>query len=108
MKSVLIKYLISLILLFGLTKHFEVYAELVTIQITAANAKSVKIVGSYDGWKQHYALTPIGDDMWQKRIDLHSGRYEYQFVIDGIWVVNTEKATIPNGFGELNNILIVD
>jgi hypothetical protein len=101
------KWLTILIISLGLSNILVAHAELVTIRITAENAKSVKMAGSYDGWQQPRALTSIGDGIWQKRIDLPAGRYEYQFLIDGKWQTNSDEATITNGFGDLNNILIV-
>lgn len=79
----------------------------VTFSFNAPTARSVFIVGDFNGWKlDDEFLLEKTDTAWIKKIDLPKGRHQYRFVVDGQWIedpVNPNLATNP--FGEFNSIV---
>ena len=51
----------------------------------APGAKSVAVVGDFNGWTPTPLSDPDGDGIWTARISLPPGRYEYAFIVDGHW-----------------------
>jgi len=74
-------------------------------------AQQVSICGDFNGWKPD-GLRLIGDSesgLWEKRLPLAPGRYEYKFVVDGEWVHDPDAAeNVCNAFGSLNSVVNVD
>lgn len=78
--------------------------------VAAPQAKEVFIVGDFNGWKQNDAgRMEQHNGSWRKKISLKSGRYQYRFVIDGVW---TEDSNNPlkekNPFGQMNSLVEVE
>ncbi len=70
--------------------------------------ESVKLVGDLNNWNP--ANTPMTKEgnVWSVDLNLNPGRYPYQVVVDGEWILdpaNPEK--ISNGMGGFNSILEV-
>lgn len=74
-----------------------------------ANAKSVSVVGSFNGWDSaRNALTKSTDSVWTTNIMLAPGRYEYQLVVDGKLIADpSAQRTAKSEFGEANSVMIV-
>ena len=74
------------------------------------SAEHVYVCGDFNGW-QPTCLRMIGDDeagLWEKRLALPPGRYEYKFVVDGLWLHDPNcPRNVPNAFGSLNSIVKV-
>ena len=46
--------------------------------------------------------------LWEKRLVLPPGHYEYKFVVDGSWTQDPEAAeNVPNILGSLNSVVEV-
>lgn len=81
----------------------------VRIKFDDAQAQTVFIAGTFNDW--HPNVTPmlaVGGGKWVKDLSLAPGRYEYRFVVDGVWISDpnaTEQAA--NTFGSLNSVIIV-
>lgn len=78
----------------------------------APDAKSVKIVGSFNNWvpTNDYKMERLTDGSWSKVIFLSPGKYQYKFVIDDDkWVEDTANNNVSiDPFGGINSVLIVE
>ena len=77
--------------------------------LRAPEAKSVSLVGDFNGWDPGaHQLERVGD-VWRAVVPLPRGRYEYQFVVDGeLWLVDpAAHGTVDDGFGGRNGVLEV-
>jgi 1,4-alpha-glucan branching enzyme len=75
----------------------------------APEAHMVEVAGTFNNWHQQAnPLDPTGTGDWTTKVMLKSGRYEYRFIIDGVWTDDPQallKAT--NSFGGFNSVLQV-
>lgn len=80
----------------------------VTVTFDALEAKSVAVSGSFEpGWER---LQPMNRDpagRWSVVLSLPPGRYELQFLVDGIWHHDPRMPSIEDGLGGRNNLLVV-
>lgn len=80
------------------------------IEFHDGQAQSVCIAGSFNDW--HPSATPMlhmSHDRWVKELSLPPGRYEYRLVVDGGWICDpTATEKVPNPFGGLNGVLVVE
>lgn len=77
--------------------------------LEAPYAHEVYLAGTFNQWDPR--RTPLkkgGDGVWRLAIRLSPGRYQYRFVVDGVWA-NDPKAveTVPNSFGSENSIVVI-
>jgi hypothetical protein len=74
-----------------------------------STAKSVAVVGSFNGWDtSKNILTRSADGVWKTNVMLAPGRYEYQIVVDGKWIADPgAQQTASSEFGAANSVLIV-
>ena len=81
----------------------------VCLHLTHPAAQQVCVAGSFNDW--HPSVTPmirLDDRQWAKELALPPGRYEYRFVVDGVWVDDPAATElIPNSFGTANAVLEV-
>lgn len=79
------------------------------LELIHATAQEVCLAGSFNDW--HPSVTPMirkGEGKWAKELVLPPGRYEYRFVVDGVWMDDPTAAEyIPNSFGTANAVLVV-
>lgn len=70
---------------------------------------TVEIAGLDAGWGQRLPLDfRQNENKWVLRREVPVGRYEYKYVVDGVWMTNWENPTShPNKEGQVNNILEV-
>ena len=82
----------------------------VTFTVRADAGKSVYLAGSFNQWN------PTGKKMLDKKnegvytttVKLAPGRYEYKFVIDGVWCADPENLDfVQNDHGTLNSVIAV-
>lgn len=75
-----------------------------------ADAEQVYVCGDFNDWHPT-RLRMIGnadDGLWEKRLTLPPGRYEYKFVVDGNWLHDPNASeNVPNIFGSLNSVVEV-
>ncbi|MFH1755327.1 MAG: glycogen-binding domain-containing protein [Candidatus Latescibacterota bacterium] len=79
----------------------------IRLRVHAPGAMRVAVSGSFNSWNPEAApLRPAGDGWWEVYIELPPGRYEYTYVIDGVWQTPPEaQITVDDGFGGRNGIL---
>lgn len=87
----------------------EVKQKRVKLTLDAPEARSVKLAGDFNGWcSDSHQLTRDSKGQWKISMNLNPGRYEYRFVIDGIWQNDPNCANFsPNPFGGDNCVLTV-
>jgi len=78
---------------------------------TDDRARQVDLVGAFNGWK--IGATPLATDghgSWTVGLELPKGVYHYMFVIDGThWITDPNAARrVPDGFGRMNSVIIVE
>ena len=71
-----------------------------------ADAKEVKIKGSWNGWKEE-EMKLSKDGYFSKRKKLSSGIYEFGYLVDGEWVIDENCENIVSPFGGKNSVLEV-
>lgn len=79
----------------------------VSFCLTAPEAKEVYVVGDFNNWMQNdTSRMEKHNGVWEKKIRFNSGRYQYRFIIDGVW---TEDPNNPvkemNPFGQMNSLI---
>ena len=83
----------------------------VTFVIDAGPGKIVSVAGSFNDWNPEAKVLKDknNDGVYRGIITLTPGRYEYKFVVDGIWCMDACNPDFaPNDFGTLNSLLIVE
>ncbi|MFQ5589621.1 MAG: glycogen-binding domain-containing protein [Phycisphaerae bacterium] len=89
-----------------------------TTRITclAPSAHEIVLTGSFNDWDPvALPMTKSADGEWTVDLELPPGRYEYRFVVDGVWCCEPHLRTdrgdcgdcVPIGFGPLNRVLLV-
>lgn len=75
----------------------------------APQAKKVSVGGSFNNWKPE--KTPLRKDAkgnWKTSVTISSGRYEYRYLVDGVWQNAQEPVEcVPNAFGSWNCVVEV-
>ncbi len=81
----------------------------VRIEFHHEQAQAVSIAGTFNDWNP--TTTPmiaLGEGRWGKELALPPGRYEYLFVVDGVWICDpSAPGQVPNPHGGHNSVLIV-
>jgi len=78
--------------------------------LNSPGAKSVFLSGDFNEWFPTGLpmIERIEGRLWEKRLMLPPGRYEYKFIVDGIWTHNPAAGkNVPNAFGSLNSVMEV-
>lgn len=74
------------------------------------DAEHVYVCGDFNDWHPT-SLRMIGnadDGLWEKRLTLSPGRYEYKFIVDGKWLHDPDaRENAPNIYGSLNSVVEV-
>ena len=81
-------------------------AQSVVFRIRAHGARQAVVCGSFAHWR----CLPLHRDargVFCRRIVVPPGLYEYGFKVDGHWRVARREAHVPDGFGGVNNLLMV-
>ena len=81
----------------------------VELTFYAPEARSVEIAGNFNDWRPVASpMTHIGTGEWSIQLKLKSGRYEYRFVVDGVWSDDPKATeTVANPHGGKNSVLVV-
>jgi hypothetical protein len=77
-------------------------------KIADATARTVALVGDFNGWDtQKHQLVKQDDGIWTIDIELPKGCYQYLFYIDGnAWKTDPNRQQrIPDGFGGYNTVI---
>jgi hypothetical protein len=83
----------------------------VVFNLSAPEAHSVAVIGTFNGWKPGgYEMHFDGEKKkWSLTVHLPEGRYEYAFLVDGEKVFPDPKALLhqKDGFGNENSVMIL-
>ena len=81
----------------------------VDFKFYAPQAKKVELGGDFNSWKAN--KTPLKKDAagnWKTSLTLKAGRYQYRYLVDGIWQNAQEPVEcVPNAFGSWNCVVEV-
>ena len=91
-------------------KSKTVSRRLVNFEYVDATGKNVVVSGSFNNWGTDKQLTDKnGDGHYICRLMLAPGEYQYKFLVDGNWRSDAANPDfVPNEFGSLNSILVVN
>lgn len=82
----------------------------VTFQLKMPEARSVHLVGSFNGWSPRTGeMQRSGEATWTIVLQLPAGHYEYAFLVDGTTLALDPYGEFyqDDGFGNRNNMLVV-
>ena len=71
--------------------------------------QEVYVAGSFNNWNPaELKMREVRKGIYWKVIELFVGRYEYKFVVNGIWCIDPNTHyQISNEEGSLNSIIVV-
>ncbi|KAJ3214003.1 hypothetical protein HK099_007066 [Clydaea vesicula] len=70
------------------------------------NANKVFVVGDFNNWSATSSPMTKVNNKWTATINLDTSKnYQYKFIIDGQWTVDSRAAQINDGKGNINNLL---
>ena len=77
-------------------------------------ARDVFLAGTFNDWDPNGIVMERQDDgTWRTELELAPGRYEYKFIVDGVWCCEPGQedsqceTCIPNSFGTMNRFVEV-
>ena len=81
----------------------------VTFKLEDAPGRQVFVAGCFSNWEPKHKLADReGRGVYTARILLAPGEYQYKFVVDGEWRLDSANPNfVPNDFGTLNSLLKV-
>lgn len=103
--------LLAILLLVTVTLFADVKETNAGIEFSydAANAQSVFLVGSMNGWNT--SATPMqkgADGTWRITVPLSAGSHQYKFMVDGVWNFDQNNSdTADDGYGGFNSVVKV-
>lgn len=82
----------------------------VTFNFADAPGQQVFLSGSFNNWQMNKPMKEKNSTgVYSCRLLLEPGEYQYKFVVNGQWRLDSENPCfVPNGFGELNSLLQVE
>ena len=77
--------------------------------IEAPGARAVYVTGSFNDWSlDDTCRLQNNNGRWEVDMQLKSGIYEYQFIVDGVWKEDPNNPQkVRNSFGDINSLLEV-
>jgi len=80
----------------------------VRFQLQAESGREVFIAGSFNGWQASCRQLKESGGVYSATMMLPKGRFEYKFVVDGVWCIDPDcPEWSQNGFGSLNSVITV-
>jgi 1,4-alpha-glucan branching enzyme len=82
----------------------------VVFHFTGEPGSGVYVAGSFNDWSvdKSHLKDKTGKGDYALTILLPPGRYEYKFVVNGVWCVDPQCADwVPNALGSLNSVVVV-
>ncbi len=81
----------------------------VEFTLNLPQARAVALAGTFNAWdpkRTPMRRRPTG--VWETKVSLPPGRYEYRFVADGTWLSDPEsKDSVRNDFGSTNSVRVI-
>jgi hypothetical protein len=88
-------------------KQTRIAWKMARLEFERANAREVLVAGTFNEWNPS-PMQRIDDSRWAIALRLKVGRYEYRFIVDGIWQDDPYAFTFClNPFGTRNAVLIL-
>ena len=75
-----------------------------------SGAQVVYLCGDFNEWSPTglRMIRRSGNGLWEKRLALPPGRYEYKYLVDGVWTTDPKaRQEVANAFGSTNSVLEV-
>ncbi len=70
--------------------------------------ETVHIAGDMNGWDDKATPLQLVNGQWEVTMELNPGRYQYQVVTDGTWMLDPNNdQQIANGIGGINSLMTV-
>ena len=90
-------------------KQTKIKRRRVTFSHHAPDAGNVSLVGEFNNWNPKKHPMKCGENgVWTKTVVLKPGVYEYKFLADEIWMLDTENDHFrPNTYGTMNSLITV-
>lgn len=80
----------------------------VRFELVGEGGSEVYVAGTFNGWDPTKNRMKVKAGVYETSILLAPGRYEYKFVVDGVWCVDPRCSDwVPNEMGSLNSVLVV-
>ena len=82
----------------------------VRFALTAPEASSVALVGSFNRWNitSDPLAGPDANGIWSLVKALPPGRYEYRFIVNNReWVLDPRAPSVDDGLGERNSVVVI-
>lgn len=80
----------------------------VKFSLQAEPGSEVYVAGSFNGWNPKKNKLKLREKAYETAILMEPGRYEYKFVVNGVWCVDPMCAEWePNELGSLNSVIEV-
>ncbi len=70
------------------------------------DAKDVKLKGSWNDWKEE-PMKKNKEGLFTKTKRLKPGRYEFGYLVDGVWMSDESLPSVPSPYGSQNSVLEV-
>ena len=83
----------------------------VLVEIRAEPGSAVTIAGTFNAWDPltDRLKDDAGIGVYTATLHLQPGRYEYKFIVNGVWCIDPECIEWSrNDFGSLNSVLHVE
>lgn len=82
----------------------------VEFSFAAPKAKKVCIAGNFNDWNMaSMPMKKSAGGTWKIKLKLLPGKYEYKFIVDGMWVQDMScSERVLNPFGTCNNVIGVE
>lgn len=83
-------------------------AHKVVLKSIPTAVQSVQLAGDINNWQPNLSPLEKKGAAWETTLLLNPGRYSYQVVVDGKWMLDPENAdSTSNGMGGFNSVMIV-
>lgn len=75
----------------------------------APHARMVHLAGTFNDWNvEACPLKKDSEGKWKVTLTLAPGRYEYRYLVDGVWENDQRPVEcVPNAFGSWNCVVTV-
>lgn len=81
----------------------------VKLEIEAEPSAEVCVAGTFNSWDPKQNKLKEKNGVYSCTLLLPKGRYEYKFVINDVWCVDPKcREWVPNNFGSLNSVVVVE
>lgn len=78
----------------------------VRFELDAPEASTVRLAGSFSGWKPDIRLRRVANGRWAVLVPLRPGVHDYAFQVDGDhWTTDPSAPRVADGFGGYNSRL---